>query len=355
MDCASAQEILLDADEGAVVPDGEPAVAAALEHVEACVACRAALADLRQYRRVMRQFDRSAMPVAEDWDAFADRLVSVIGRRVRDGTGHSAGVARRWAGDAAPLKFPSPAVRQGWVSRGIAAAVAASVLTGGIGFWAGRKGGGSIPPTPGGMVHVGAATTTFPVILAGLSAEDTDIAARAFTAFADQTAGSRMSWAVVGGDASDSDFERVEEGAGTSIVETTEASGGRLWVFRLTAIRDNQVVSMVDVGILPGRTAKLTVNLGGAGPGKLRYVIATDPGPIPRATVWADFKALEGGVIATVGGDVVLKGGEPVSAGRLAAAGGGYDVKVAFADAAFRPTDESSHPSTLPVRGKGRL
>jgi hypothetical protein len=342
MDCASAQELLLDADDGAVPAKAEGAVAAACEHVETCAACRAALADLRRYRQVLRQFDVSTTPAAEDWDAFADRLVGAIGRRrMENETICSAGVARRGAGGAAPLKFASPAVRRGWVPWGFAAAAAACVLTGTVGFWAGRQRGGSMPPTP--------------VILAGLSDQDTDFATRAFAAMWDKRADSRVSWAVVRGDAADTEFESDDAGAGVSIADTTGASGGRLWVLRLTAMRDNQVVSVVDLGILPGRMAKLSVNLDDAAGGKLRYLIATDPGPVPRATVWTDFKAIEGGVTGIVGGDVVLKSGEPVSAGRLAAPGGGYDVKIAFADAAFRPNAESDHPSTLPVPGKGTL
>jgi hypothetical protein len=191
-----------------------------------------------------------------------------------------------------------------------------------------------------------------------LTDDDARFAARAFgKLWEDETIGSRTSWAVLRGNATGiMGFERIDAGSDEQTPGARSTAAGRVWVLRLTAVRDDKVVSLEDLAILPGRTANVTVRVGPAGDQKLHYLIATSAGPQPRAAIWAYFETRTEGVVATVGRDVQLKPGEAVSAGRIAVPGGNYDLRVAFADTPFQAGADVSRPSTtLPVRGKGTL
>src|SRR4051794_2081711 len=165
MDCDTAQEILLDAEDGATraAEGGAAAInanaSAARAHVESCNSCRAALADLRRLRRAMRTFNSAAEPANGGWDAFTERLVASIGRAAEEESDSRASVARRWAGDAALLKSPGRGARPSRALRGFAAAAAACVLAGGIGFGVGRQGGDSTPNRVAVHPAVGATTS----------------------------------------------------------------------------------------------------------------------------------------------------------------------------------------------------
>jgi hypothetical protein len=354
MNCETAQETVLDAERGAAVVESE--LTAARAHVEACGTCRAAVADLRRIRTALQRFDRAAEPRG-GWDEFTQRLVSSIARPpVEEESEHCAVVARRWAGDAALVKSAGDnGRRRGWVSWRFLAAAAACVITGVLGYGVGRHGAGTTrPPFDSPVLHAVGATLPAALLRAGFSAEQAREAVNVFTVlWKDQTAGNRTSWAVVDGNATGMDFERIE-GDGATVAESP-APVGRVWLLRLTAVRDTEVFAF-SVAMLPGRTADVTLSLGGNGDQKLRYLIATSADASPRATVWADLQNKDGRVIATAGRDVQLTTGEAISAGRLASPGGGYDLKVAFADAAFAADAGPGGSSTTPpVRGKGTL
>ncbi len=319
MPCGHARQLLLD---GGWSERERHDLAAALAHAADCPDCAAALAAFDEMRTAIDARHADAVP-AGGWDAFADRLASTVS-----------------AAGASPTMTTTRLRRRG-------TAAAACVVIGVAGFLAGRLGG---PASPG--LATNGTGTTSPVEARPTTSKQTEArphvptptpgdVARGAAAFAQlsEVFDRRASWMLVSDAGSD-------VGLSSDVIPPAR----RLLVLRLTVLRGEAVVSSADLVIVPGRTADLTLPLGGGQ--ELHYQIDTSADPPTRLSLWLELTTpRETRTLAALATNLNLRPGEGVSAGRFTTPAGPYELRVAFADAHAGPAPApAAAPDTIPGR-----
>jgi hypothetical protein len=274
-------------------------LAEALNHVQTCAACQAAMADFDRISEALAlgsSRESISEPVPRDgWGAFETGLIS----------------------------------RTGWVRpwrRPAISSIAASLLVGALlVFLAARNHRQTIAVATG-------SSATQPSI--NFTANEVSQRASAFDEIS-TVFDRRASWVVVSDAVSD---------VGLSPKTLPDAN---LLLMRLAVTRNKQLVSSADLAIVPGQSANLTLPAS-VGP-SLYYRISTTAGDTPRLSLDIHLAAPgeQDRPIAALATTLDVQPGREISAGKLVTDSGDYEVEIAFARAAAPKAGNETSRSAL--------
>lgn len=391
MDCERVRQLLLDLG---LTDADRRRVADALAHADACADCRRAFGDFDRVVAALRHgrgADESATTgmAAQDeaaasvpaeaapaggWESFEQRLAGAVGRpsmRLAYADPGPTGAGRRL-----------PAAFGRWLPAG--AAVAASLLVAFGGFRLGRQAGNTVvivqPPPQTGVVQPTVTSPTATAVTMALAPADVAQKVRTFREV-NQAFDGRTGWLLLSGD--QSDVGLIDAPASTSqdtspVTQPAEGTGGppetagdprpasrpagpqggglgrKVVLVRLHLLRGADVVSDVDLVIVPGTTASVTVPTTDGT--RLRYYVGTSADDPTRLAVRVEVPeqgSPAGGVrepggdaaVAVLGTSLQVEPYHDVAAGRLVTPAGAYDLKIAAA----------SSPLLASGAGEGKL
>ena len=253
-----------------------------LGHLEGCESCRSALEDFDRLRGELAADDTEVEP-SGGWSAFEDRLTRPM-------------TSRRW--------------RWRWTPP----ALAASLLLAVAGWSLYLGGRGDHGPGIAGRAPAGDP----PQRLRSLGFTPREVADR--VEVFDEVSRDfdrRAQWVVIGDKTTD-----------LGLGEQDQPVGQGLLLLRLTLSGDDDVASRVDLVIVPGQRAELTVPTD-EGP-HVRYRVNTSDGEPIRLQLWVDLIRPDGerSTMAALATDLTLEPGQVTSAGRMVTSSGRYELNV---------------------------